>query len=52
MQEWGKGSRAIVEVEWKGREREGHVFIAEKMKHGIRFMDPQIAACSNKPQEA
>lgn len=40
MAEWGDGSRAIVKVSWKGRHC-GHVFIAEQVKGGTTFVDPQ-----------
>lgn len=42
MDEWGKGSRAFVEVEWLDGTR--HVFVAENLKDGIHFMDPQTGS--------
>lgn len=40
MNGFGDGSRAIVRVQWKGRNG-GHVFIAEQMDGEVRFIDPQ-----------
>lgn len=42
LDEWGKGSRAFVEVEWLDGTR--HVFVAENLKDGIHFMDPQTGS--------
>ena len=41
MDEWGVGSRAIVEITWKNGFR--HVFVVENMKHGVQFLDPQTS---------
>lgn len=40
--EWGKGSRAFIEVEWLDGTR--HVFVAENLKDGIHFIDPQTGS--------
>lgn len=41
LHKWGIGSRAIVHVTWKFSGDQSHVFIAEKLKNGIVFVDPQ-----------
>lgn len=42
LREWGVGSRAIIKVAWD--ERNSHVFVAENLKHGIQFLDPQTGS--------
>lgn len=42
LREWGKGSRAFIEVEWLDGTR--HVFVAENLKDGIHFIDPQTGS--------
>lgn len=41
MSGWGDGSRAIVSVGWRGKNGDGHVFIAEQVGGVTMFVDPQ-----------
>lgn len=45
MEEWGEGSRAEVYVKWAGR-GSAHVFVAEKTRTGVVFLDPQSGRIS------
>lgn len=40
MREYGDGARAIIRVQWQGR-NSGHVFIAEQVNGVTQFIDPQ-----------
>lgn len=40
MDEWGLSSRAIVQITWSATGT-SHVFIAENLKNGVQFFDPQ-----------
>lgn len=41
MESWGLSSRAIIFIQWEGEPATTHVFIAENLRHGVRFLDPQ-----------